>query len=122
MNKIQNFPLHMIKKNPFQQNVVDDVKVLEIAASLQQNRDNGNKGLLQVTPARQLPDGTVELAFGHHRFYAFEVYAKKMEKVAEEWEIKLPKDFLDQAQKYQNELDAALKELAPAKTNKKGKK
>lgn len=76
-------PLKKIVKNKFQQDVHDREKVLEIAESLIENFDNGMKGLLQVPPARQLPDGTYELAFGHHRFYAFEYLAENNKHFAE---------------------------------------
>jgi len=76
-NQIQSIPLSQIVKNRFQQEGVrDQAKVLEIASSLKANRDNGTKGLLQVPTARKIEVGnatyTYELAFGHHRFHAFE--------------------------------------------------
>lgn len=71
MSDIQLVPLEKIAFNHFEQMVVDEDKVAEIAESIQQHRDNGTKGLLQVPTARLLPDGTYELAFGKHRFLAF---------------------------------------------------
>lgn len=65
-------PLKLIDHNPYQQpGVRDDAKVLEIVDSLKHNCNNGSKGLLQVPTARAV-NGHYELAFGHHRFYAFE--------------------------------------------------
>ena len=76
-NQIQLIPLSQIIKNRFQlEGVQDKAKVLEIASSLKANRDNGTKGLLQVPTARKInvgnKAGSYELAFGHHRFNAFE--------------------------------------------------
>jgi ParB family chromosome partitioning protein len=71
-NTIQNIPLDKIIKNRFQPEGVRDIaKVAEIVSSLKQNENNGTKGLLQVPTARKNADGLYELAFGHHRFYAF---------------------------------------------------
>jgi len=65
-------PLYKIDPNPFQQEGVrDEAKVAEIAESLQRNRENGAKGLLQLPIARRVGD-RCQLAFGHHRFYAFD--------------------------------------------------
>lgn len=78
-NSIINVPLEKIVHNRFQQEgVKDEAKVLEIVASLKQNENNGTKGLLQVPTARKNADGNVELAFGHHRFYAFD-YLKNIQ-------------------------------------------
>lgn len=75
-NVIQNISLEKIVKNRFQpEGMRDAAKVLEIASSLMQNKDNGTKGLLQVPTARATKDGMYELAFGHHRLYAFELNA-----------------------------------------------
>lgn len=41
--------------------------------------------------------------------------AKDLQKVADEWGVKLPKDWMSQAEKYQVELDQALKELKSPK-------
>lgn len=72
MNTIQNIPLEKIVRNRFQQEGVRDIaKIAEIVSSLKQNENNGTKGLLQVPTARLNADGMYELAFGHHRFYAF---------------------------------------------------
>lgn len=46
--------------------------------------------------------------------------AKELQTLATEWGIKLPKDFMKQAEKYQTELDAAIKELKKPEA-KKGK-
>ncbi len=74
MNTIQNIPLEKIVKNRFQpEGVRNQATVLEIAASLVQNANNGTKGLLQVPTARKNADGMYELAFGHHRFDAFDL-------------------------------------------------
>jgi ParB family chromosome partitioning protein len=71
-NTIQNIPIEKIIKNHFQQEGVRDIaKIAEIVSSLKQNENNGTKGLLQVPTARLNDDGMYELAFGHHRFYAF---------------------------------------------------
>jgi ParB/RepB/Spo0J family partition protein len=65
-------PIDQIQPNPFQQTGVrDDAKVLEIAESLERNCENGAKGLHQVPTARAV-NGHYELAFGHHRWYAFQ--------------------------------------------------
>lgn len=53
------------------EHVRDEAKVLEIAESLQRYRSNGTKGLLQAPTAR-IDQGRYELAFGHHRWYAFQ--------------------------------------------------
>lgn len=77
-NVIQNISLDKVVKNRFQpEGVRDAAKVLEIASSLIQNKDNGTKGLLQVPTARATKDGMYELAFGHHRLYAFELNAAR---------------------------------------------
>lgn len=71
-NTIQWIPLDKIIHNRFQQaDVKNEAKVLELAASLKQNKDNGTRGLLQVPTARQIDGGKYELAFGMHRNYAF---------------------------------------------------
>ena len=64
-------PLEKTIDNLDQAGVIDNDKVLEIAESLQRNRDNGTKGLLQVPVARSTADGNYELAFGRHRRAAF---------------------------------------------------
>ena len=75
-NEIQLIPLGKIIFNRFQQtDAKDEAKVLEIASSINQHRDNGTKGLLQVPTARLLEDGNYELAFGHHRYMAFQMAA-----------------------------------------------
>lgn len=72
MSDIQLVPLSKIVFNRFQQSDANnEAKVIEIASSISQHRDNGTKGLLQVPTARLLDDGRYELAFGHHRFMAF---------------------------------------------------
>lgn len=77
MNDIALIQLENIDINRFQQQGVrDEARVLEIASSIKQNKDNGTKGLLQVPTARKLENGRYELAFGHHRFYAFELNAQ----------------------------------------------
>lgn len=66
-------PLDKILVNQYQSpDGLDQEKVLEIAASLQEYRDNGSKGLLEIPTARLRPDGWYELAFGRHRKAAFE--------------------------------------------------
>jgi len=73
---IVNVPLENIIYNKFQvANTIDQAKVDEIKVSLVQNRENGSKGLLQITRARQLADGRYEQAFGRHRLIAFEQLA-----------------------------------------------
>ena len=76
MSDIQLVPLSKIVFNRFQQSDArNEPKVLEIVSSIHQHRDNGTKGLLQVPTARYLADDTYELAFGHHRFMAFQIAA-----------------------------------------------
>ncbi len=78
MNTIQRIPLENIVLDRFQkEGIRDQGRVLEIASSLRQNKDNGTSGLLQVPTARQIDGGKYELAFGHHRFYAFQENAKE---------------------------------------------
>ena len=111
MSDIQLVPLTQIVFNRFQQSdAKNEAKILEIASSINQHRDNGTKGLLQVPTARLLEGGKYELAFGHHRFMAFQI--------ADTWEVKLPKNFMTEAEAYQAELDSALKELEPQKAKK----
>lgn len=86
--EIQLIPLEEIMFNRFQyEGAQDDAKVLEIASSISQHRDNGTRGLLQVPTARRLTArqiedpskieiGPVELAFGHHRYLAFKKLAE----------------------------------------------
>jgi ParB/RepB/Spo0J family partition protein len=70
-------PIDQIQPNPYQQpGVRDDAKVLEIAESLERNCENGTKGLHQVPTARAV-NGHYELAFGHHRWYAFQHLASQ---------------------------------------------
>jgi ParB/RepB/Spo0J family partition protein len=65
-------PLYQIDPNPFQQDGKrDELKIQEIAESLERNCENGSKGLLQVPSARCVGD-RYQLMFGHHRFYAFD--------------------------------------------------
>lgn len=74
--QIVNVPLEKIIYNKFQvADTVDQAKVEEICASLLQNRENGSKGLLQITRARNLEDGRYEQAFGRHRLIAFQQLA-----------------------------------------------
>lgn len=76
MSDIQFVSLNDIVFNRFQQSdAKNEAKILEIASSINQHRDNGTKGLLQVPTARLLDDGKYELAFGHHRFMAFQIAA-----------------------------------------------
>lgn len=76
MSDIQFVSLNEIVFNRFQQSdAKNEAKILEIASSINQHRDNGTKGLLQVPTARLLEDGKYELAFGHHRFMAFQIAA-----------------------------------------------
>ena len=56
-------PLDRTIDNRDQAGEIDNDKVVELAESLQRNRDNGTKGLLQVPLARPLPDGRYELAY-----------------------------------------------------------
>jgi len=66
-------PLHLIDPNPYQPDGArDEPKIQEIAESLERNCENGAKGLLQVPTARPTDNGRYQLAFGHHRFYAFD--------------------------------------------------
>jgi ParB/RepB/Spo0J family partition protein len=68
--------IEKIVPNRYQQNVRDEAKIAEIAESLKRYRDNGSKGLLQLPTARA-ENGAYELAFGHHRWYAFEQLAQE---------------------------------------------
>jgi ParB family chromosome partitioning protein len=82
VNNIQFVSLSQIVFNRYQQpGAQDDAKIAEIADSLLQYRDNGTKGLLQVPTARVVTDqsienGMFELAFGHHRYLAFQKLAQ----------------------------------------------
>lgn len=71
--QIVNVPLGEIIYNQFQvAGTINQTKVDEIKSSLQHNRENGAKGLLQLTRARQIADGRYEQAFGRHRLIAFQ--------------------------------------------------
>jgi len=71
MGKVIFAPIETITHNQFQQDeFLDQAKVQEIAESLKQYRDNGTKGLLQVTIGRRV-NGRIEQAFGRHRLEAF---------------------------------------------------
>lgn len=84
MNKQDTIYIKLIVPNPNQQaDTRDEAKVLEIAESLKLNRDNGTKGLLQVPTARRV-NGSYQLAFGHHRFYAFSHLAAQGDSFFEE--------------------------------------
>ncbi len=72
-NKIVNVPVDRIIFNHYQvDGTIDRKTVEEIKASLMQNKDNGSKGLLQITRGRPLEDGRYEQAFGRHRLIAFQ--------------------------------------------------
>src|SRR3990170_4319095 len=58
--------LELIDANPWQpRTYVDPVKVAELAESIREH------GLLQAPAGRRLPDGRVQLAFGHRRLAAY---------------------------------------------------
>ncbi len=58
--------LNIIDDNPFQPRLVyDEERIAAIAASIRQH------GLLQAPLGRRMPDGRVQLAFGHSRLRAF---------------------------------------------------
>ena len=76
MDKIVLVPIEKIVTNHYQKEEFrDEAKVQEIAESLKQNRDKGNKGLLQVTTVRPIEGGNYEQEFGRHRLYAFQQLA-----------------------------------------------
>lgn len=60
-------PLHLILDNPYQPRTTDNAEhIKSLALSIAAD------GLLQVPTARELNDGSYELAFGHSRRKAFE--------------------------------------------------
>jgi ParB-like chromosome segregation protein Spo0J len=64
MNKTKMVPLNKIKDNPWRdrvRNPIDADRVEAIAVSI------GKTKYWMGTYGRELPDGTVQLAFGHHR-------------------------------------------------------
>lgn len=95
MNKQETVAIKLIIPNPSQlADTRDEAKVLEIAESLKLNRDNGTKGLLQVPTARRV-NGSYELAFGHHRFWAFSLLAEQGDSFFEEMPL-IVRDLSDQ--------------------------
>lgn len=63
-------PLTQLDDNPYQPRLVyDDERIAAIAASIRQH------GLLQAPLGRLMPDGRVQLAFGHSRLRAFRALA-----------------------------------------------
>ena len=63
----QQIALTAIKDNPYQPRTIDDAEHIEKLA-----RSIAADSLLQKPTARQMPDGSVQLAFGHSRRKAFE--------------------------------------------------
>ena len=95
MNKQDVVSIKLIIPNPSQlADTRNEAKVLEIAESLKLNRDNGTKGLLQVPTARHV-NGSYELAFGHHRLYAFSLLAEQGDSFFEEMPL-IVRDLSDQ--------------------------
>lgn len=77
-NVIVNVPVHAIIFNHYQvDGTINRDTVEEIKSSLIQNKDNGSKGLLQITRGRELADGRYEQAFGRHRLIAFQELAEQ---------------------------------------------
>lgn len=77
-NTIVNVPVHAIIFNHYQvDGTINRDTVEEIKSSLIQNKDNGSKGLLQITRGRALADGRYEQAFGRHRLIAFQELAEQ---------------------------------------------
>lgn len=75
---IVNVPVNAIIFNHYQvDGTINRETVEEIKSSLIQNKDNGSKGLLQITRGRMLADGTYEQAFGRHRLIAFQELAEQ---------------------------------------------
>jgi ParB/RepB/Spo0J family partition protein len=75
MDKVILVSIDNIVPNKYQRaEFRNEEKVAEIVESLKLNRGNGTKGMLQIPTAR-LVDGVHELAFGHHRLYAFQCLA-----------------------------------------------
>lgn len=75
-NVIVNVPVNAIIFNHYQvDGTINRETVEEIKSSLIQNKDNGSKGLLQITRGRELADGRYEQAFGRHRLIAFQELA-----------------------------------------------
>lgn len=75
-NIIVNVPVNTIIFNHYQvDGTINRETVEEIKSSLIQNKDNGSKGLLQITRGRELADGRYEQAFGRHRLIAFQELA-----------------------------------------------
>jgi len=67
MNKTKMVPLNKIRDNPWRdrvRNPIDANRVEAIAVSI------GKTKYWMGTYGREMPDGTVQLAFGHHRFEA----------------------------------------------------
>ncbi len=77
-NIIVNVPVNTIIFNHYQvDGTINRETVEEIKSSLIQNKDNGSKGLLQITRGRELADGRYEQAFGRHRLIAFQELAEQ---------------------------------------------
>lgn len=77
-NVIVNVPVNTIIFNHYQvDGTINRETVEEIKSSLIQNKDNGSKGLLQITRGRELADGRYEQAFGRHRLIAFQELAEQ---------------------------------------------
>lgn len=77
-NTIVNVPVENIIFNHYQvDGTINRDTIEEIKSSLIQNKDNGSKGLLQITRGRLLEDGRYEQAFGRHRLIAFQELARE---------------------------------------------
>ncbi|HWR66097.1 MAG TPA: ParB/RepB/Spo0J family partition protein [Bellilinea sp.] len=67
MNEVDHIELDFIQPNPWQPREDQDPEAIEkLAQSIQTD------GLMQIPTARVMPDSTVQLAFGHRRFAAFQ--------------------------------------------------
>lgn len=72
-NQVVFVPLSKCRINRYQvEGVRDEQVIADIKQSVLLHQDNGSLGLVEFPVARLLPDGKYELAFGRHRFYAFE--------------------------------------------------
>ncbi len=72
-NQVVFVPLSKCRINRYQvEGVRDEQVIADIKQSVLLHQDNGSLGLAEFPVARLLTDGNYELAFGRHRFYAFE--------------------------------------------------
>jgi len=62
-----SFDLTLIDPNPYQARNLTFQNVADLAQDIYEN------GLLQIPIARRLPNGHVQLAFGHRRFTAYQL-------------------------------------------------